>query len=371
MVDTRKFSQFTAAGEIRVGDQIVGYNPVTPSENFYFNFPGTGILDVNGEYLFRYATVGASAVNYVQFTNNITGNPPQIDAEGSDTDINLALDGKGTGRVTLSDLAYPKTDGTAYQILGTDGAASIQFFNITAGTGISINTAGNNIQINSTTGSIPTPGAAGTFIRSDGAAWQTSAATIANTYTQYSIVYAATANNLSGLAPANNSVLLSGTAGEPVWSGALTNGQIIIGNTGAQPSVATITGINGIDVINGAGTIQISGGGGGYNWTEVTGTTQAMAVNSGYVASNAALVTLTLPATAALGDTIIVQGKGTGGWRIAQNGGQIIHFNSSTSTLGVLGYIESTQRYNSVELLCITANNEWAVVMANGNLTVF
>lgn len=108
-----------------------------------------------------------------------------------------------------------------------------------------------------------------------------------------------------------------------------------------------------------------------FGWTEVTGTTQSMAVNNGYISSNASQVVLTLPATAVIGDTVKVQGKGTGGWRVAQNSGQLIHFDSSTSTLGITGYIESTQRYNSVELVCITANNEWAVNSASGNLTVF
>ena len=57
-----------------------------------------------------------------------------------------------------------------------------------------------------------------------------------------------------------------------------------------------------------------------------------MAVNNGYVASNAAQVVLTLPVASIIGDTIKIQGKGTGGWKVAQNAGQLIHFNSSTTT---------------------------------------
>lgn len=47
-------------------------------------------------------------------------------------------------------------------------------------------------------------------------------------------------------------------------------------------------------------------------WTEVTGTSQAMAINSGYVANNASLITFSLPASANVGDAIQILGKGAG-----------------------------------------------------------
>lgn len=65
-----------------------------------------------------------------------------------------------------------------------------------------------------------------------------------------------------------------------------------------------------------------SGGAGSVtNWTDVTSGTQALAVDSGYSANFGTLVTLTLPATSALGSIIVVTGKGSGGWLIAQNSG--------------------------------------------------
>lgn len=152
---------------------------------------------------------------------------------------------------------------------------------------------------------------------------------------------------------------------------AMTNGQLLIGRTGLTPTFATLTAGSGISIANASGAITISGTGGGYSWTEVTGTSQAMAVNNGYIANNAGLVTLTLPATASVGDTVTVQGKGAGLFRIAQNAGQTIHFGSSDTTTGAGGYLEATQRYDSVELLCITANTDWAVYTApQGVLTV-
>lgn len=62
----------------------------------------------------------------------------------------------------------------------------------------------------------------------------------------------------------------------------------------------------------------------GMVWTAVSGTSQAMAANIGYLATHATQVTLTLPASPALGEVVSVNGVGFGGWKIAQNAGQFI-----------------------------------------------
>ena len=95
-----------------------------------------------------------------------------------------------------------------------------------------------------------------------------------------------------------------------------------------------------------------------------------MAVNTGYTANNAALCTLTLPATAAVGDTIQVGGIGAGGWLLAQNANQFIHVGSSTTTTGVGGSIASTNRYDQILITCVVANNEWIARSVIGNLTI-
>lgn len=112
------------------------------------------------------------------------------------------------------------------------------------------------------------------------------------------------------------------------------------------------------------------GGGTGITWSEVTGTTQSMAVNCGYIANNASLVTLTLPTTAAVGDVVRVVGKGAGGWRVAQNASEIIHFGNLDSTTGTGGYIEFTHLRDAVELVCVVADTEWNLISSVGNLTV-
>lgn len=137
-----------------------------------------------------------------------------------------------------------------------------------------------------------------------------------------------------------------------------------------QLGTATITAGTGISVTPGANTITIAATASGFTWTEVTGTSQAMAVNNGYILNNVGLVTATLPATAAVGDVVRIAGKGAGGWLLAQNASQTIFFGSSTTTPGVGGSLASTNRRDCIELICVTANNDWDVLSVQGNLTV-
>lgn len=151
----------------------------------------------------------------------------------------------------------------------------------------------------------------------------------------------------------------------------LTNGQLLIGSTGADPVAATLTAGAGISIANGAGVITISGTGSGIGWVEVSGTSQAMAADTGYVTSNVGLVTLTLPATAAFGTALNVIGKGSGGWIIAQNAGQNIQIGTLSSTIGVGGSVASTNFHDSLQLLCTTADTTWTILGgAQGNLTI-
>ena len=118
------------------------------------------------------------------------------------------------------------------------------------------------------------------------------------------------------------------------------------------------------------GVVSASGGGGGITWTEVTGTTQTAAADNGYIANNEALITVTLPETCAVGKTIRVSGKGSGLWKIAQNAGQIIYFGDQNTTSGTAGYLAAQNQYDSIELLCITANTTFNVISVVGNITV-
>lgn len=173
---------------------------------------------------------------------------------------------------------------------------------------------------------------------------------------------------LTGLT--NHSLLVGAGTATITNLGVATNGQLPIGSTGADPVLAAITAGSGIAISNGAGSITISAISGGFTWNTVAGTTQTIAANNGYINSNVALTTFTLPATGSVGDTFQLAGYGAGGWVIAQNAGQKIYLGALTTTVGAGGSLASTNAHDSLEIVCVVANTEWQVLDVVGNITV-
>jgi hypothetical protein len=178
------------------------------------------------------------------------------------------------------------------------------------------------------------------------------------------------AGSFSASTLTQNSSLIGGAANAVASLGVATNGQLVVGSTGLTPVLATISAGAGIGVTNGAGTISIGVVGGGTTWTDVSGVSQAIAVNNSYTANNAGLVTLTLPAASAYGSVVEISGKGAGGWLIAQNAGNTIFFGSSSSTPGIGGSVASTGQYDTIRLVCTVVDSVWTVTNAVGNLTI-
>lgn len=165
--------------------------------------------------------------------------------------------------------------------------------------------------------------------------------------------------------------MLVGSSSNGITSTLLTNGQLLIGNTGADPTAAVLTAGTGIKITNAAGSITVAGVGSGLTWTVVTGTAQAAAVNNGYIANNVGQVVVTLPGVSAVGDIVSVTGiNNATGWKIAQNAGNQIFFGTSTTTSGTGGSLTSTATRDAVQLVCITTNGNWQVLSSIGNITV-
>ncbi len=99
-----------------------------------------------------------------------------------------------------------------------------------------------------------------------------------------------------------------------------------------------------------------------FTWSTVTGTSQTAAVDNGYFANNAGLVTVTLPATAAVGKVVEVAGQGAGGWKLLANTGQTIQFGNLASTTA--GSFSSTNQYDTIKVVCQVANTTWQVLSA-------
>lgn len=165
-----------------------------------------------------------------------------------------------------------------------------------------------------------------------------SGGTGAVTFTAYSVICAGTTatgafQNVSGLGSAGQVLTSAGAGALPVW---------------ASSGIADLP------------------------WTVVTGATQALSVDNGYIANAASGgVEFSLPASAAVGSIIRIAGLQAGsGWSITQGADQNIQFGSAASTVGTGGSIASTNDGDTIEMVCAVADDNWVVISAVGNLDV-
>ena len=103
--------------------------------------------------------------------------------------------------------------------------------------------------------------------------------------------------------------------------------------------------------------------------TVVTGTTQQADINAAYVANNAGVVDVTLPASAVVGSEVQVMNL-LGGFSISQAAGQSIMIGDTASTTGTGGSIASSAIGDSLIIKCVVANTTWMAYALQGNLTV-
>jgi hypothetical protein len=101
-----------------------------------------------------------------------------------------------------------------------------------------------------------------------------------------------------------------------------------------------------------------------------TSSSATLAANSRYATNNgASLVTYTIPAGAAVGDTYIIVGGSSGGWTVAQPASVQCHLGNSATTSGVGGSLASSNQYDSATITCV-ASNVFTVYGVQGNITI-
>ena len=151
-----------------------------------------------------------------------------------------------------------------------------------------------------------------------------------------------------------------------------SNGQVLLGSNSADPVFATLTGTGGITFTTGPGSLQINSTGGGLTWSVVT-SNASFAVNTGTIANKSGTLTMTLPASAAIGDIIEITGINTAlGWSIAQNANQQIFLGNTSTTVGVAGSVSSINTRDGLRMVCVVAgaSTAWNVLSSVGNLTI-
>lgn len=240
--------------------------------------------------------------------------------------------------------------GTSGQVLTSAGAGALPTWT-TAGTGTVTSVSGTTNRITVATGtttpvidisaayvgqsSITTLGTISTGV------WQGTAVTVSN---------------------GGTGVTTMTTAYAPVLAGTTATGALQVASTGLSTAgfVLTSNGSSAAPSFQAATT-------GALTWSTVT-TSTSMSTLHGYVANGGSLITFTLPATAAVGETMQILGLGAGGWTIVENSGQSMNFSPSTTAV-TTGSLSSTNRYDSVTLICSVANTAWNV-FSQGSLTI-
>lgn len=380
-------------------NQVFIANPITTNQTTDLMYFGRSPYGATNDTAMTYSNFSAQFTLKVQTTKGdligFSTLPIRV-AVGANGKL-LQADSTDAAGISWSTTTFPTTSATAGKIIISDGT------NWIASTSLWPNTVGSNgvlLQSNGTTNTYTTAtypsvatstgsfiyangtnfvastslwpntvGTVGKIIRSDGTTNAYSTSTFADTYNASDLLYSNGANTVTGLATANSATLVTSSTGVPAWTSSMTNGQVIVGSTGATPVSATIGSSGNISITIGAGTLSIGTSGfASFTYNDVSGTSQAAAVNNGYIISNNSQTNVTLPATAAEGSVIAVQGKGTAGWILTANTGQVIHLGSSASSSG--GTLTSTNQWDAVEVVCVTANTTWAVKSVIGNLTV-
>lgn len=368
----------SSSGGVLISDWIAiegAFNTVTGDDGVIIS-PVSGNIDIDGEVVAN--ATHAKAV----FTKSGGAGTMDIDvqvaaaiAAGDITKVGLASFNSAQFTVT-NGFVSTSGSGTLSTLTGnTGGAISPTAGNInTVGTG-SITIAGSGstlttqltgltnhaVLVGAGTATITNVGptaTAGQVLQSAGAAADPafSTATYPSTTTVSQILYSSATNVVSGLTTANNATVTTGATGIPVLTSFTTNGSLLIGSGSGVPLIGTLTAGTGISITNAANSITIASTGSGLNWTDVTGATQTIAVENGYLTDRGGGVTYTLPATASIGDQFKIVGK-LGLATITPNANQKLLIGSASGTVGVTGTAVSNNVGDCISFICIVSGS--------------
>lgn len=376
------------------------------------------LLDASGD-LVLMLNHNSSPVNYLYMYNVATGNSPIFGTTGSDTNVGLIITTKAAGQISLSStnpspviftsgagaqhsttfafadtaqvrtVTFPDASGTVAFTSGgsvnpglenqlayyaADGVALSGLTTLSSGVLVTDSMGAPSISTTVPPVTLTTP-VIGSIKDSNGNTILTLSPSV-NAVNSITMSNVATLNSpiLGVLGPDSNIGLIlttKGTGQLSIQAGNNTPINIVSG-TSMQHSASfafnSSASSQTITFPDGNGTVAFVGDA-DFTWSTISGTSQAAAVDNGYVVGNAGLTTITLPATAAVGASIGVEGLGAAGWVLTAAGGQTIKI--GTTTTSTAGSLASVAASDNVYVTCIVANTTWRVRTTNSaGLTV-
>lgn len=343
-------------------------------------------------------TIGTDPITFTKFSSApitttqydvlVGGTNNTIASVGPGSAGQALLSGGNAANPAYSTPTYPSGSGASGKVLISDGTNNVYstptFPNASAASGKFIRSDGTN-WVASTPTLPTTAGTSGKHLMSDGTNYVETTATYPSTATGTGKILIADGTNWVASTPTYPNT--SGTAGKVVISDGTNNVYSTPTFPNASATTRKIIVSDGTNWVASTETYAVPGSSGnvmtsdGTNWTSavpatslmpwtvVTGTSQTAAVNNGYIANNAGLVTVTLPAVAAVGSIVHVVGMGAGLFALKGNTGQTINFGNQTTSSA--GTCTATQQYDAIQVVCNVANTTWTCTgVAQGNLTV-
>lgn len=161
----------------------------------------------------------------------------------------------------------------------------------------------------------------------------------------------------------------AGSTNPITWTAPPTNGQLLIGRTGLDPVLNTLTAGTGItiDGTSVPGSITITNTASAFTWQDRSTNLNPAVVSNGYVAT--AAINITLPNTPANGSTISFEVDTASALTITAGAADKIRI-GNIITVAVGGNVQSTKQGDTLTIVYRSAGNVWIALSAIGNWSV-
>lgn len=156
-----------------------------------------------------------------------------------------------------------------------------------------------------------------------------------------------------------DAIFITDESNTPHWSSALTDGQILIGATGAAPAPAVLTEGSGITIGVGPNSITISSDATGMEVLAAGTDSVQMISNVLYYTDNATNpVQFSLPLNPAIGERVAVVGVSAPGYNFLVGADESLSIGTMATTNGE---VTADSASNSIELICVATSplNAW------------